>query len=183
MLHRSLRPFGLALALLSIVWFGCAHDRDNPTGPSGAPPNGTAAGAFEPTTSKLVRSGLVDLRYTAQQITNEGGTVVAGRVKVTIPQGALLGDTVISVQAIQEGGLTAVLGPHGTVFETPVTLEFDLRGYPIPAGEEWTIYWWDDANGKWVDLNADWSPETKKVFVLLEHFSTYQPGPRGRAGW
>jgi len=78
------------------------------------------------------------------------------------------------------GVVSVELGPDGARFAVPVTLSIDLHGTTARPDDDITLYWWDDANGVWVDVGGTWDPSTMTLTTQLHHFCIYRPG---RAGW
>src|SRR5262245_2521689 len=70
--------------------------------------------------------------HAEQTVGATGGTAVSsdGMLTVTIPEGALSADTIITVEEISSPiagsiGVTYEIGPTGTQFKNPVTLSFN----------------------------------------------------------
>lgn len=116
---------------------------------------------------------------------SEGGIVNSsdGLLSVNIPQGALSGSTVISIQPITNNAPLGVgkgyrLEPEGLSFEKPVTLTFHYNDELLdskPAEFLWIVY--QTSDGSWkamlksaVDTNA------KTVTVESSHFSDWSMG-------
>jgi hypothetical protein len=88
---------------------------------------------------------------TTQTVGPSGGTVTAGSVSLTIPPGALAGDTTISITpggTPIPTGYTALsqlytFGPDGTHFLKPITATFTLT----TPGTAPTVYWSNSSGG------------------------------------
>jgi len=109
---------------------------------------------------------------------DKGGQVQYGRYKVEIPKYALAEDTHITVRDPGSAYLICELEPHGIVFNIPVELEMDIKNLDTAPFFDWTIYWYNDATGLWVDQSAVLDKD--KITAQLSHFSRYGGG---RAGW
>jgi hypothetical protein len=111
----------------------------------------------------------------------DGGKVVLGDAALSIPGGALAGDTTVTVSTSMPGkdlpdgtslhGLVYDFGPDGTQFSEPATLTLPSAGQP-GADEEAVIAWLDVSKGAWQDLattvNADGS-----LSAEVKHFTNY----------
>lgn len=111
-------------------------------------------------------------------LADNGGVVHLNRFRVVIPAGALSTDTFITIRNPGNGYFTCELEPHGIQFNVPVTLEMDLGGLSLTAGERLSIYWLNLDSDLWEDQMAAQSNTT--LSVPLNHFSQYSIG---RGGW
>lgn len=176
---RNLRLTVLLTAIV-LLTVSCADDSTLP---------GTAAGpefvelqGQEPLNSSMCGGGGRRTASTVAVVISQavGGTVSADRATVVIPAGALYADAVISVTPETGRFVGATLGPHGTVFAKPVTLQFDLKGTGYLPTDDLTIYWFNEKSGAWEDIGGTLDPATMTLSTQLEHFSDYRAG---RAGW
>ncbi len=118
-------------------------------------------------------------------IGSEGGIANSsdGLLSVNIPQGALSGSTIISIQPITNNAPLGIgkgyrLEPEGLSFEKPVTLTFHYNDELLdskPAEFLWIVF--QESDGSWkamlkstVDTNA------KTVTVETSHFSDWSLG-------
>lgn len=106
-----------------------------------------------------------------------GGEVRYNRYKVTIPRGALVEDTFVTVRDPGSGYLMCDLEPH-MVFLVPVELELDLHELQYQPFTDWTVFWFDPETELWENQGGTFDHE--KLTVQLGHFSRYAAG---RAGW
>jgi hypothetical protein len=111
---------------------------------------------------------------------NEKTKITLGRFELKIPKGALSQDTLITLRRVEGPYLMCELEPHGIQFAKPVKLKMDLQGLDTADYEDWTIFWYDEDSGLWVDMGAVYDPDDEKVEAQLPHFSLYGGG---RAGW
>ena len=162
------KTFALSLLLL-LFFLTCKKNDSDPT--SSTPPS--TEGTPEPTPV-----GTPVGPATTMTMGPAGGTITSsdGTVTLTIPPGALVADTMISVQAITNnapGGLTAYrLGPNGMHFSSPVTLRFN---YPdsVQIPELLGIAY-QDTDNIWY-----WAPDysvdstTHTVSTSIAHFSDW----------
>ena len=109
-----------------------------------------------------------------------GGRLQSGRHVLDVPAGALPWTVPFTMDYYNRGVVSLELGPHGAQFDVPVTLTIDLHGTTARPSDDITLYWWDEANGVWVDVGGTWDPSTMTLTTQLDHFSCYRPG---RAGW
>ena len=124
-----------------------------------------------------------------------------GGVKVNIPKGAFKGNPDLLLAAApedQEGltqgekdrrgksmgsrGLEAAsapfeFGPHGMVFDKPVTISLPYDPASLPAGVDESalqVAYWNDATGEWEILPSAVSRADRTVSADVAHFSVYQ---------
>jgi hypothetical protein len=182
--------FGLAVLLIGLGLASCGQDTVQPYD-SAAESGSVHAGSQVPdqvsTPEGLgdLLGGIVRGLFRVVKVVTDalGGTLELSRFKVVIPSGALETATetitLIDRQAI-DGAVSCELLPHGISFERPVTLSMSLKGTNVDPNAAYTIYWYDEAAGRWVDIGATWDPNTQTVTAQLDHFSRYRAG---RAGW
>jgi hypothetical protein len=115
----------------------------------------------------------------------DGGTINSsdGLLSVNIPQGALSGSTVISIQAITNQAPLGLgngyrLGPEGLSFENPVTLTFHYNEELLdsnPAEFLWIVF--QEGDGSWkAMLKSALHSDAKTVTVETSHFSDWSLG-------
>jgi hypothetical protein len=110
-----------------------------------------------------------------------GGDVVLGDAALSIPGGALAGDTTVTLSTSAPSkslpdsgsvhGLVYDFGPDGTKFSTPATLTLPSAGTP-GAGEEAVISWLDESKAAWQDL-ATTANKDGSLSAEITHFSNY----------
>ncbi len=118
----------------------------------------------------------------------EGGTVTdGGGASVTIPPGALTGEVEITVSTLPEkddlpeesqtflpllGG--AEFGPSGTTFDVPAVITIPVDP-PLGSGEEAAVFFWDETEGAWREVEGDVTvaPGGGAVSVEVTHFSLF----------
>lgn len=169
------RTFALAAAAL-IALAGCS-DLSQPTLSAPAGPSSVLAGSID-LNGVLQFSALPDLtssRHAEKYIVaSQGGFVELNGFRVDIPAGALSKNTTITIDLPSDNVLgkrvIAEFGPHGTQFNTPVTLSFPLTGVvlngnPIEVGR------WE--NGAWTSLGGTVNSLGTVLSSTTPHFSTY----------
>ncbi len=115
----------------------------------------------------------------------EGGTINSsdGLLTVTIPQGALSGSTVISIQPIINQAPLGLgngyrLGPEGISLAKPVTLNFHYSEDLLdsrPPEFLWIVF--QESDGSWkAMLKSALNTGTKTVTVETSHFSNWSLG-------
>jgi hypothetical protein len=128
-------------------------------------------------------------------LSSAGGTFSSadGKVKVTVPAGAVAAPTELTVTSIANkatGGVGAAvrLGPEGTTFAVPVTLTFEApRIYPDGTSIDGVGIEYQDARGFWYRVEPAMRNSTlKTVSVETTHFSdwalTWQGGTAAAEG-
>ncbi len=172
----------LALVAIACTWILSGCGRDRVVGPQSAPSNGVASNSIQflrqPTGPEPMSWGGHQKSASVFIRSRDGGQVQCGRYTLTFPPGALPQDTTITIQDAGDGYLHCVLKPHGIQFLVPVQLQMNLDGINVSPYTDWTIFWHNDANGKWEDQHAVFT--SSSLTASLHHFSDYQGG---RAGW
>ena len=163
----------LAVATLVLLVAGCSSERHAiPSAPAGQVPDsrlGVVLGL--PASSSASHGNVIDGAV--------GGTISTGRYTLTIPPGAFNGTQTISLQSSGGNQLQVVCLPEGLQFAVPATLEINVAGSTVDAGDA-TIYWYDPDQGVWVDMHGVYQSGKHSVTALIPHFSTYSGG---RGGW
>ena len=158
MFRRSLIIASLTLSALSFVGLtavtlsACSSDSTTPTGPT---------------------SG-------SQSVGAAGGTVAAAGATLTIPAGALAGDTTITFEQKAKAGMPSEadiaapiyeFGPNGTTFLKPVSLKMDFTG-TAPAGKTAKLAWLDTTKNAWTVL-TDSAVSGSSVTASTDHFTAF----------
>ncbi|HEX2078690.1 MAG TPA: hypothetical protein VHG08_13300 [Longimicrobium sp.] len=107
-------------------------------------------------------------------VASEGGFVELHGFRVDIPAGALSANTTITIDLPTDNVLAkrliAEFGPHGTQFNTPVTLSFPLTGVVL-NGNPIEVARWE--NGGWTSLGGSVNAAGTVLQGTTPHFSTY----------
>lgn len=107
-------------------------------------------------------------------VASEGGFVELNGFRVDIPAGALPANTTVTIDLPTDPALgkrlIAEFGPHGTQFNTPVTLSFPLTGV-ILSGQPIEVGRWE--NGAWTSLGGSVNALGTVLQSTTPHFSTY----------
>lgn len=107
-------------------------------------------------------------------VASEGGFVELQGFRVDIPAGALSQNTTITIDLPTDNvlgkRLIAEFGPHGTQFNTPVTISFPLTGV-LWLGEPIEVARWE--NGAWTGLGGTVNLLGTRLSGTTPHFSTY----------
>jgi hypothetical protein len=141
---------GLVMATVSLVACSSSNSggpgaQDSGSNDAASVPDGTTLDASNPEASDL------DATTVTQTVGASGGNVTAPGVVLTIPQGALPADTVISIEpnaGSVPSGYTALtslfdFGPDGTILQQPATVSFSLSS----PGTKPTVYWTNGNGG------------------------------------
>ena len=145
--------------------------------------SGSGGGGGSPTTPQAVTS----TTGTAMVTPSAGGTISLGsEVKVNVPAGALSGSDKVEVKigkvetppAIPSGFKIAgsvyefsVGGQSGYNFNKSVTLTFTFDLSTLGPDEIPAVYYYDEAQAKWVNLGGTVSGST--ITVQVDHFTKY----------
>lgn len=139
--------------------------------------------------------------FSAQLEDRAGERKGPGGVKVNLPKGAFKGNPELLLMAAPEDtealaapekekrsngmktrGLAAAsesfeFGPHGSVFDKPVTISLPYNAEKLPAGSDEAalkVAYWNQASGEWEVLPSVVSKADKLVSADVGHFSVYQ---------
>jgi hypothetical protein len=104
-----------------------------------------------------------------------GGVVSNSRVTLEFPAGALDEDTYITMVMVDKDNLVVEFGPHGLVFNKPVTITWKLVGTAKEGRAEGTVIkWHNPETGLLEDISNLPVNDPNRVKGLLEHFSEYE---------
>lgn len=107
-------------------------------------------------------------------VASQGGFVELHGFRVDIPAGALSQNTTITIDLPTDNVLgkrvIAEFGPHGTQFNTPVTISFPLTGVLL-TGDPIEVGRWE--NGAWTSLGGTVNASGTVLSSTTPHFSTY----------
>jgi hypothetical protein len=182
--------FGMVLVLLMALGIASCGDQSLQPVPSSSP---EAVEISAPTPDATTTpeglgdliGGLVRVLLRLVKVVSDtvGGVLELGPHKLVVPAGALKTPTqtiTLIDRGPMDGGVTCELLPHGLQFEREVSLSMSLKGTNVDPNATYTIYWYNENTGRWIDVKATWDPTTKTVTAKLMHFSRYRAG---RAGW
>jgi hypothetical protein len=169
------RTFALAAAALFAL-AGCS-DVSQPTLAAPEQPASVLGGTID-LNGVLQFVGLPDLSGTRHAekyiVASQGGFVELNGFRVDIPPGALSQNTTITIDLPTDNvlgkRLIAEFGPHGTQFNTPVTLRFPLTGVLL-TGSNIEVARWE--NGAWTSLGGSVNLLGTVLSSTTPHFSTY----------
>ena len=172
---HTLRPFALLACLaLLLAAVGCNE------GSVVAPVDGPGSVSTEPvlygissTPDDPVLPGVGKPRG-ALVSAEAGGKVTNGRVTLEFPPGALDEDTYITMEMVDKSQLIIEFGPHGLIFEKPVTITWKLTGTVRDGLAKSTVIKWHNptTNARENIYNFPAS-SPNSISGLLEHFSKY----------
>ena len=120
----------------------------------------------------LLNAGKV---YGSMVSASVGGTVSNSRVTLEFPAGALDEDTYVTMMMVDKDNLVVEFGPHGLVFNKPVTITWKLVGTAKEGRAEGTVIKWrNPASGLLEDITNLPTDHPNRVMGLLEHFSEFE---------
>jgi hypothetical protein len=190
----------VAVAGLVLVIAGCSQ---SPLKPGDSALNGVTSGSSAPPIVRFADDGTVDYATApvgadAEQPVDmtapgcpalkssmlvdgaRGGSLRVGRFYLTVPAGAIEGTATVTVTMPDSTVMICDLSispDTANHFKVPVELTADLSGADASTS---TMYWYDPAGQRWVNLFVKSRIVGTKVTTSLEHFSTYGAG---KAGW
>ena len=170
------RPIALAAAAL-LALAGCSEVSQPTLATPAAAPQDVLGGSIN-LNGVLQFIGLPDLTGTRHAekyiVASQGGFVELNGFRVDIPAGALSQNTTVTIDLPSDNvlgkRLIADFGPHGTQFNTPVTLTFPLTGV-LWTGSPIEVARWE--NGAWTSLGGSVNLLGTKLTGQTPHFSTY----------
>jgi hypothetical protein len=165
----------LVLAAAACVLAGCTDRSASPLAPPAAPAHDVSVDL----SGLLQFLGTPDLTAPrhAEKLINAstGGFVELNGFRVDIPAGALSANTVVTIDLPSDQLLAkrvvADFGPHGTQFNTPVTLSFPLTNVLWNGNPIQVMRWETD---HWVGLGG-WVTGSR-LYGTTPHFSRYGGG-------
>ncbi len=113
---------------------------------------------------------------------NEKAELNVGAVKLKVPEGALEGDTTLTVQVVSKKDVPASkdvaidvydFGPDGLMFKTDVELEFDVATVTVPKDKRVDVAVLDEKSNTWQVLPPTAEAEPGKLKTKIKHFSLY----------
>ncbi len=113
---------------------------------------------------------------------SKGGTVRAGRFRVTLPPGAFSGFATVTVSVADTTVMICDLSTSpqsANKFTNPALLITDYSGTSVDVSTL-TTYWYDPTRLLWVSLSARSRTSGTAIVTSLDHFSRYATG---KAGW
>jgi hypothetical protein len=167
----------LAVALFALA--GCTENAEAPLSPAGTERSELLGLNLNLNLNSLLlfvgTPNLLQPRHAEKYIVaSEGGFVELNGYRVDIPAGALPYSTTVTIDLptdlLGAKRLMAEFGPHGTAFNTPVTLTFPLGGV-LWNGNPIEVARWE--NGAWTGLGGSVSPDGLRLTGQTPHFSTY----------
>jgi hypothetical protein len=167
----------LALAAAALFSLAGCSDVSQPTLAAPVQSTSVLSGIID-LTGVLKFVGLPDLTGTRHAekyiVASQGGFVELNGFRVDIPAGALSQNTTVTIDLPTDNVLgkrvIAEFGPHGTQFNTPVTLSFPLTGVLLPLGPIEVGRW---ENGGWTSLGGSVNLLGTVLSSTTPHFSTY----------
>lgn len=166
----------ITLALWAVLWMAllasCKKENDITTEPVPPQPVGVATPVGTPD----------DQPASQQTISANGGTIESsdGRLKLTIPAGAVAAGQTFSIQSISNTNPLAVgpayrLQPHGVTFAKPITIAFEYTDEEIrnTIPEALGIAYQDDQNIWQAQGGAVLDKAAQTVKVTTTHFSDW----------
>ena len=114
-------------------------------------------------------------------------SVIGSRYALRFSKASLEHSELITIRTYNPNILDVQFGPHGTKFATPVELSIDFTGTAadpdskLADASEPVLWYLDESQNQWVEVQGTTDWERKRFVVYLEHFSRYVLG--GKAGW
>ena len=114
--------------------------------------------------------------------------VRGSRYTLTFQPLSLLSTLLVTIRERDPGIVDVDLGPDGSVFRLPVTLQVSYCGtiydpsQPNYAGHKPKLFWFNPATKTWVVVPGTDDPKHCLYTVKLQHFSRYAMGD-GTSGW
>ena len=147
-------------------------------GPAPAPDPAPAPGAIKPL---VTPRGAPEGESASGSVGNAGGRLDSpdGRLTITVPEGALVGASSVSIQAIANGapgraGVGYRLAPEGVSFAKPVQLRFSYSDADIAGSSADALgVAYQQQGGTWRMVSATVDKAAKTVTANTTHFSDW----------
>jgi hypothetical protein len=194
---KSSKKYIILIGMLALVIFGIGCSTDSSIlGPVSSNTESRAAASFIYPDPTSLPAGFVPLtrstsinggRESALDDGNEttvtrlirdiaGGSIFLSHSGVTIPRTALpVSELEITVTLPTDAYAMVDFGPHGTQFESPVTVQLSMEGFELPEGvteDDLTIFYIND-NGEWEMYNGIIHRNGLWLTAETDHFSRY----------
>jgi len=114
--------------------------------------------------------------------------VTGSRYTLTFQPLSLVTSLLVTIRERDFGIVDVELGPDGSLFLQPVTLEIDYHGtefdrsLPSYSGRQARLFWFDPNSKSWVLVPGTDDPKRCVYTVKLQHFSRYAMS-EGTSGW
>jgi hypothetical protein len=198
-----MKPFGLkrlvalATGLALMACLGCSPLPSAPHVNNSATPLNASLGDGQPGADAVIRlpddgdpapdPGLAD-SVQVQVPGLIGARLTAGKVTVDLPPGAIDGLGLVKItvpDSTKRHCRLEILPGNLNHFDVPVKLTFDCSDWTQDEIRRAGVMWWDEHNGRWVQVDTDMDLTRGTVSANLQHFSEYKcdkPTP-GKASW
>jgi hypothetical protein len=203
-IYKLFGGYALGVLLLAMFGTGCSLDSSEVTPVSssvdleetswGDPCELGPEYCYPPLPENGPAPGWSYLRYTDSARDNAGSlddppTIIVRRIRgdqqgvfyldghqLIIPAGAIPGEELVVSMSVPEPGVAVVdFGPHGTQFNTPVTLRMSIEGMDLPeglGGEDMTI-WYINDDGEYILFEGTVHSNGNWLETTTDHFSRY----------
>ena len=176
----------LWVIFLSTLFYGCGKSGNGETSTSSG--TGTTTDSIVTTTTTPVTSSMITASSGGVvQVASENTSL--GKIKLSVPAGALAKDTLITIGAVNNPpplpvglnhlGAPVDFGPKGTLFSSPAMIEIPFTQLMLnQAGvldeSSLKLFVFDEMKNEWVEIKILYIDIVGKVVVAqLEHFSIY----------
>jgi len=171
---NTLRPFALlACRALLTATVGCNEGSvvAPVDGPGSVPTEPVLYGIASAPEDPVLDEGKV---WGGMVSADKGGKVTNGRITLEFPAGALDEDTYVTMAMTDKSGLVVEFGPHGLVFNEPVTITWKLNGTAREGLAESTVIKWRNPETDTLD-DVLMLPNSNSSTMRgsLAHFSNY----------
>ncbi len=188
-MYLHIFPKRFYLLVLSLAFFAsCIKTSSLINNPPPPPGDSTTSGTgFDTIPPAVTPVGTPVGNKVTKTIGTGGGSITSddGRVQLTIPPGALSGNTDISIQSVTNTcpggiGVSYDLLPNGTKFSTPASLTFNYADSDVDGTDPLLLYTaFQDSIGQWEVVDSDKEVDTvgKTVSFDINHFTIYTVVP------
>jgi hypothetical protein len=165
---KLVRSAALGAALAAAALGGCSSEMQ-------APLDAVPSTATSTTTSPVARymACVQPPLQAVAKIGPEGGTLVFGRSRLTVPAGALQAPVRITATAGIAGVAAIEFQPEGLRFAVPATLSLDYGNCPSLGAVAKKVVYVDDAWRVLAVLPSQDDPQATQIDAPLSHFSKY----------
>jgi len=172
---KTFKVFSIAVLTMVLALTGCQKENPLESGSDQITRLTTQLTFLHPENTQLNKVLSIQKQISAAK----GGEIdlkndLGSTCSLYFPPNALDQDTLISVQWNTQGFISE-LGPHGLIFNRPVTIKLSYKDAVLTGVNEdrLRIWYYNDNTGVWELIGGTVDKKLKTVKALINHFSIY----------
>ena len=172
---KTFKVFSIAVLTMVLALTGCQKENPLESGSDQITRLTTQLTFLHPENAQLNKVLSIQKQISAAK----GGEIdlkndLGSTCSLYFPPNALDQDTLISVQWNTQGFISE-LGPHGLIFNRPVTIKLSYKDAVLTGVNEdrLRVWYYNDNTGVWELIGGTVDKKLKTVKALINHFSIY----------